>query len=199
MADAVTYYMTPASPYCYLGAERFTALRRRSDLAVAIKPVEGGLLLPATGGLPLAQRHPARKAYRLVELARWRRHLGMRRMNIEPAFFPVDDRLAGRCIVAAARLGHDALALGNALGACVWERQENVADPTVLRAAIGRVGLPGPQILAEAETPACQAAYAANTDKAVARGVFGVPWYVYRDEPFWGQDRLDFLERALIG
>ena len=39
--------------------------------------------------------------------------------------------------------------------------------------------------------------YQALTQEAIERKVFGAPTYVYRDELFWGQDRLDFLDRAL--
>ena len=39
--------------------------------------------------------------------------------------------------------------------------------------------------------------YAVLTQEAIDRGVFGAPTFVYDGELFWGQDRLDFLDRAL--
>ena len=55
--------------------------------------------------------------------------------------------------------------------------------------------LPGEKLVAD--LAAADGAYAANTQRAIDAQVFGAPWYRYRDEPFWGQDRLDFLDRAL--
>ena len=52
-------------------------------------------------------------------------------------------------------------------------------------------------IAARAATPEIAAAYEASTQRAIDAQVFGVPWFVYRGEPYWGQDRLDFLAHAL--
>jgi 2-hydroxychromene-2-carboxylate isomerase len=53
------------------------------------------------------------------------------------------------------------------------------------------------QLAADAASPDSAACYDALTQEAIDRQIFGAPTYVYRDEPFWGQDRLDFLDRAL--
>ncbi|MBM3630108.1 MAG: 2-hydroxychromene-2-carboxylate isomerase, partial [Alphaproteobacteria bacterium] len=50
---------------------------------------------------------------------------------------------------------------------------------------------------AAAQAPEVAAAFDAYTQEAIDREVFGAPTYSYRGELFWGQDRLDFLERAL--
>ncbi|HQU51241.1 MAG TPA: DsbA family protein, partial [Casimicrobiaceae bacterium] len=60
-----------------------------------------------------------------------------------------------------------------------------------------RAGLDAEAIASRAQTPEIQAKLDANTARAIEARVFGSPWYVYRGEPFWGQDRLDFLARAL--
>src|SRR5947207_2397578 len=70
-------------------------------------------------------------------------------------------------------------------------------DAIARRAVAGENGLDGAALLAAADTGAVREEYAANTAEAIARGVFGAPSYVHRGELFWGQDRLDFLERAL--
>ena len=117
----VDCYMSPGSPWTYLGHARFADIARRHGAQINVKPVDFGVIFPQSGGLPLPKRAPQRQAYRLMELRRWKEHLGIA-LVIQPKFFPVDS---------------------------------------------------GPA------------------------GVFGAPSYVYKDEIFWGQDRLEFLERAL--
>jgi 2-hydroxychromene-2-carboxylate isomerase len=195
MAKVVDYYMSPLSPWTYLGAQRFIALARAAGAEIRLKPLNTGEVFAATGGLPLAKRAPARQAYRLVELARWKRHLGLP-MNIQPKHFPVPDRLAAGLIVAARQAGLDAIGLSNALLRAVWEQERDVSDPATLKTILAENGLPE-SLLQAAGSQAVADEIAGNTAEAIGRNVFGVPTYVYRDEPFWGQDRLDFLERAL--
>lgn len=192
----VDYYFTLASPWSYLGHERLIAIARRTDTAIAFKPIDHGRAFPAAGTLRLKDRPPARKAYRLFELKRWRDHLKIP-LVIEPKYFPVDDRLAARMVVAACQAGYDAAALSLAFMRAVWVQEQNIADPETLDHIAGTIGFVGASLRASAETIEVQAAYDANTEEAIARQVFGLPFYIYRDEPFWGQDRLDFLERAL--
>ena len=75
----------------------------------------------------------------------------------------------------------------------VYARKAARATHTLITA----LGLDGPALLDAAESEAVKAAFAADTQEAIDRGVFGAPSYVYKDEIFWGQDRLDFVERAL--
>ena len=72
MSRRLEYFVTPASPYCFLAGPRLVDLAARHGLEVAVLPADMGTVFPATGGLPLGQRSPARRAYRLVELRRWR-------------------------------------------------------------------------------------------------------------------------------
>ncbi len=66
-----------------------------------------------------------------------------------------------------------------------------------MRAIADENGMDGAALVAAADGEAVATAYAANTEEALARGVFGAPSYVYDGELYWGQDRLDFLARAL--
>lgn len=196
MTRTVDYYVSLASPYTYMGGKRLPALAASADVRFDVKPVKGADLLAATGGLPVAKRHPARLAYRLVELARWRDHWDLP-MNIQPKFFPVDDSQAGQMVIAAANAGQDTLALSNAFLACVWEKEQDLADRDTLIAAANGVGLDGAALADSIGDEAIMAAYDRNTTEAIDRQVFGMPWFIYDGMPYWGQDRIDFLERAL--
>jgi len=197
MANVVDYYFTPVSPFMYLGHDRFVDLAEKHGVSIAVKPVDLGKVFEVSGGLPLGKRSPQRQAYRLVELQRWAKLLG-KPMNIQPKFFPVGGDLAAGFVLAAAEQGiQQALALTGAIGRAIWEQDRNVAELTTLTTIAAECGFDSGQLAARAQAPETKGRYATLTDEAVARGVFAAPTYIYRDEMFWGQDRLDFLARAL--
>ena len=196
MVKEILYFMSPSSPYCYMGGPRLAALAARAGARVSIKPIDASVSFPATGGLPVAKRHPSRLAYRLVELARWRDHWGLA-MNIEPKFFPVEAQLASRMIIAQEQAGEAALELSNAILRTVWEGEGNIANGDTLAAIAHDCGLDGAALLERAASEQAESILVGNTEAAIAAGVFGVPWLVFDGTPYWGQDRLDFLARAL--
>jgi 2-hydroxychromene-2-carboxylate isomerase len=154
-------------------------------------------VFPVSGGLPLSKRAPQRQAYRLVELKRWSQFLG-KSMTIQPKYFPANGDLAAYWILAANELGSaQALTLAGAVSRAIWEQERNIADAPTMEIIAQEAGLPVPTLAARAQAPEIAAKYAALTQEAIARGVFGAPTYVVEDELFWGQDRLDFLDRKL--
>ncbi len=196
MSNQVDYYVSLASPYTYMGGRRLPEIIAETGAKFHIKPIKGGPLMAATGGLPVAKRHPARLAYRLVELDRWKRHWSIP-MNIEPKYFPVDDSKAAHMVIAARQGGQDAIALSNAFLACVWEREEDISDTAVLIAAADRAGFDGKALAERIDVKEVAAEHQANTDEAIEREVFGLPWFIHDGVPYWGQDRIRFLARAL--
>ena len=197
MTQTCTYYLAPPSPYVYLGHQRFTDLVRQYQVQVDVRPFDLGRVFGLSGGLPLAKRAPQRQAYRLVELERWSRFLG-KPLNLHPQFFPVGGDPAALLIIAA-KLAHGndaAMDLAGRIGSAVWAEQRNIADEATLAAIAGEAGLDGAALMKAAATAAVQAEYQRYTDDAIAANIFGVPWYVVDGEPYWGQDRLDFVERA---
>lgn len=197
MSHTIDYYFTPQSPWTYLGHERFVAMARAAGATVRVLPADFGAVFPASGGLPLGKRAPQRQAYRLVELARFSQHLGLP-MNIQPKFFPVAGDDASRMIIAVQQ--HDgadaALKLSGAVFRACWAEQRDMADAATLAALLAENGLDA-QRLEQSRGADVQARYAANTQQAIDAGVFGAPSYVIDGEIFWGQDRLDFVERRL--
>ena len=187
------------SPWTYLGHGRLRQIAAAAGASIEVKPVDYGKIFPASGGLPLAKRAPQRQKYRLTELERWRRFLDVP-LVLHPKYFPYDTALASRMILAAKTLGEEAafLLAGAILKGC-WAEERNMADETELASAAQRAGLEGSPLLARARMPETQAAYDRLTEEAIARDVFGAPTYVYKGELFWGQDRLEFLERAVAG
>lgn len=197
MAKTVTYYMTVVSPWTYLGHERLVALCAKHGASIDQKPVDLGRVFPVSGGLPLKQRAPQRQAYRLVELARWQSLLGIP-LNAQPKFVASGPDLAARWTFAA--IEHDArraLEFTSAVMRARWAEERDIAEPSTLAACAERAGLPADALAARAEAPEITVRYDAVTQEAIDRHVFGTPWYVVDGEPFWGQDRLDFVARKL--
>ncbi len=197
MSKQVDYYFTPMSPFVYLGHARFVALAQRHGAAIAVKPINLGQVFPVSGGLPLAKRAPQRQAYRLVEIKRWSSYLQIP-MNPNPRFFPVAGDLAPRWILAALEQDVDlALNLIGALGRAVWAEDRDIGDAATLSEIARGLGGDDAALDERANAPDTGVHYAVLTQEAIDRGVFGAPTYVYGGELFWGQDRLDFLDRAL--
>ena len=194
----VDCYASLNSPWTHLGAARLMAMLARHGATARIHPVDFGTIFPASGGLPLPRRSPLRQAYRLQELERWRRFLGIP-IQLEPRFFPANERLAAHCVIAVRETIGDApaIALAHRVLKALWEEEADTGDQGTLATLIGDVGLDAPSLLQQAGEERWAARRVADTDAALARGVFGAPSYVVGEEIFWGQDRLEFLERRL--
>jgi 2-hydroxychromene-2-carboxylate isomerase len=198
MPQSVDYYFAPQSPWAYLGHQRLRDVAQAAGAAVRVRPVDlGGKVFPISGGLPLGQRAPQRQAYRLVELKRFSEHLGAP-LNLQPRYFPVGGDDASRLIIAVDVLvgAQAALDITGAILAAVWAHERNIADPALLAQLLSEQGLPA-QAMEKSHSQEVQERYEQYTQEAIAAGVFGAPSYVVDGEIFWGQDRLDFLERRL--
>ena len=198
MGLAIDYYFAPQSPWTYLGHLRFWDIARAHGATIRVLPVDlGGKVFPVSGGLPLAKRAPQRQAYRLLELQRFSEWLHVP-LKLEPKFFPVSGDDAARLIIAVdLHDGSDAaMALTDSILRAVWARDLHIADEAVLAALLAERELPARRI-EDAHSQAVQERYEADTQAAIEAGVFGAPSYVVDGELFWGQDRLDFLERRL--
>lgn len=198
MPLTVDYYLAPQSPYVYLGHRRFWDIARRHRATIRVLPMDlGGKVFPVSGGLPLKQRAPQRQAYRLLELKRFGEYLNIP-IHPEPAYFPVAGDDAAKLIVAVdLKDGTEAaMRLVTAVTRAVWAEQRNIADEAVLAALLRESELPSSRI-EDAHSQTVHERYEANTQQAIDAGVFGAPSYVIDGELFWGQDRLDFVERRL--
>lgn len=198
MAKTVDYYASLISPWTYLGSQRLEQIAAKHGATVRIFPVDFGVVFPATGGLPLAKRAPERQRYRLMELERWRKHLGVK-LTIHPKFFPANENLAAQAtwVLKLEQGDPAAIKLAHAVLRAVWAEEKNIADPDTLKDVIAGAGFDADALLAKAAAPEIAERRKQESEAAVARGVFGAPSFVYNDEIFWGQDRLEFLDRAL--
>ena len=198
MSHSVDYYFAPQSPWAYLGHQRFQNILKKSGASVRVMPIDlGGKVFPISGGLPLGQRAPQRQAYRLTELARFSKWLGAP-LHLKPTFFPVSGDDAAKLIIAVdMAVGADAaMNISGAILSAVWSQQRNIADEKTLAELLHEQHLPA-ACLEQTYSQAVHERYESYTQMAIDAGVFGAPSYVLAGEIFWGQDRLDFVERAL--
>jgi carboxymethylenebutenolidase len=198
MPLTVDYYLAPQSPWTYLGHQRFADMARAAGAQVRVLPMDlGGRVFPVSGGLPLSKRAPQRQAYRLLELKRFSEWLQVPLVP-EPRYFPVSGDDAARLIVAVdmADGTEAAMRLTGAVLRAVWAEERHIADEAVLAALLREQGLSAAR-LDDAHTQRVHVRYEENTQRAIDAGVFGAPSYVIDGEIFWGQDRLDFVERRV--
>ncbi|MEX0964819.1 MAG: 2-hydroxychromene-2-carboxylate isomerase [Pseudohongiellaceae bacterium] len=195
MQNSIDYYLSLISPWSYLGHERLIKIADQHHAALSIWPVDFSIIFPSTGGIPLPKRSDQRKAYRLQELRRWREYLQID-LNLEPQHFPVSDKLAASMVVKLRE--QDAAAAIRLAGACLracWVEERDISDLDTLRSIAAEQQLDGDSLLVDTEL--ALDTIAKDSEKAVELGVFGAPSYRFNGQLFWGQDRLDFLQRAL--
>tara|TARA_B100000676_G_C17662085_1_gene621962 strand:+ start:50 stop:652 length:603 start_codon:yes stop_codon:yes gene_type:complete len=196
MSQLITYHFTLNSPWSYLGDRRLSEIAVRHGATVVHKPTNFSLVFPETGGLPLPKRAPARKAYRQQELERWRTYLGIPLIK-NPDNFPSNERNGIGMVIAAINDGLDVSDLVNAIMTALWAEDRNIGDEATLINIANAQGLDGQGLLAAGRDDAIEAQWLQNSKDALTAGVFGAPTYALGKQLFWGQDRLEFLDRAL--
>jgi carboxymethylenebutenolidase len=195
LSKSIDYYLSLISPWSYLGHERLQKMAKEYGTEIKVHPVDLSIIFPATGGIPLPKRSLQRIEYRMQELIRWRDHLKLP-LTLNPRHFPVRDRQAAIMVVNLREQDPAAATdLAGALLRAVWVEQRDISDQETLLTIARENNQDGNELLSN---PArCENTIAKDTEEAVSRGIFGAPSYVYRDQIYWGQDRLDFLYRSL--
>jgi 2-hydroxychromene-2-carboxylate isomerase len=196
MTQQITYFFSLVSPWAFIGHEHFMDMAARNALAVEYRPMDLLAVFGETGGVPLPKRHPSRLKYRSLELQRWRAERGLE-FNLKPKVFPFNPSLADRLVIAQIDRGEDPEPFIRSVFSAIWREDKDLAEDAVLRELLARVGRDPDALMARAESEEIKARYGTNTREAVEGGVFGSPCYIFQGEHFWGQDRIEMLERAV--
>ena len=198
----VSCYYSLSSPWAYFAGPRQDDIVRRHRVKLVLKPFDFQEVVPRTGGVPLRTRPEPRRTYHALELDRWRKYLGMP-LNLTPKYYPADGKPSGWnkppgwMVIAAQERGLDAPRLSHALLRALWAEERDTSKPEVRIAVANEHGLPGEELQKEETSSRVQSLYETYSEEAENLGVFGAPTYVLNGERFWGQDRLEFLDRAL--
>lgn len=194
--NTVTHYYSLLSPWVYLGWPDLVRITTQHGARLQHAPVRLPEVFAANGGVPGSRKSAAKQRYRRMELERWAEFRGVT-LHPEPSHHPFDDALASALVVAAEREGDHGHRLAYAMMRKLWKDDADLADAGTLRGIVADEGLDADTLFAAAEAPEVARRLDENTRAAVDHGVFGVPTYAVGGEIFWGQDRLDFVERKV--
>ena len=194
----IEYYYGIPSPFAYLGSEKFQNIvkKYKAEIVEKLCDLVGGIFAK-TGGIPVPQRSAQRQKYRLDEMKRWGEFLNIK-INLKPKYFPPKDpHISGKYTIAADLLGIK-LIFGHELLKQLWSEEKDISDEKNIETVSNNFKIDFKELSALAKSENVSKIYADNTAEAVEKNVFGSPTYIFNNELFWGQDRLEFLERALV-
>ncbi len=196
--STIDFYFSTLSPYAYLAGTRLEQVAARQNAQINYKPMDIMALFGRTGGTPPKERHVSRQEYRLIELERQAKNNGLA-IKLKPAHWPTNAAPSSYAIIAAQSAGGGDLgALVHGLMRAVWAEERDIAQDDVIKSCLQSAGFD--PALADSGLLAGAERYAQNLEDAVKAGVFGAPFYVTEDGArFWGQDRIEDLERHLAG
>ena len=205
--SVIHYFYSIRSSFTYLGAAHLNALAERHGLTIRHAPMDLAALVASYGdsigqrahaGARVFEANPAREAYTRLEYRRWSKHRGIP-INEDPSHHYGTRELPTGVVIACQRQARGADQVSHALLQALWRDDLDIADPEVVAEIIDGLGLglDAARLCREAMTPSVQAEMQANTEEAKECGIFGAPTYIFAGEPFFGQDRLDFLEEAI--
>ncbi|ALL14524.1 2-hydroxychromene-2-carboxylate isomerase [Caulobacter henricii] len=198
MSKTIDFIFDFGSPNAYLAWKVLPDIAARHGAEIRLIPCLLGGIFKLTGNqAPMVAFGgvKGKMAYEMLETRRFIATHGLTAFQFNP-HFPVNTLLLMRGMVAAQRLGVGEAYLGAMLQG-MWEQGLKLDDPEVFTAALDRAGLDGAALLAATGEPEVKAELAANTDAAVARGVFGIPSFFVGDEMFFGKERLGQVEAEL--
>ncbi len=194
----IDYYFATVSPYTYLAGNALEEIAARHGATINYKPLDIVALFARTGGIHPKDRHVSRQEYRLQDLQRRAARAGLP-LNLKPAFWPANTAPSSYAIIAAQNAGGGDLgALVHSITAACWAGDKNIANDDVIRDCLSAAGF-GPELVNSGMLEGAET-YARNLEDAVSAGAFGAPFYITdTDQRFWGQDRLEDLDRYLAG
>lgn len=191
----IDYFCFPISPFNYLAGGRLEEVAAKHGAAVTYKPFALLKVFERYGTLPPGQRPESKQIHRLQEIERCAEMNGMP-VNPKPAHFPTNPVPAMSALIAAQNAGGGNVGgvLQGFLRAC-WAEEKDIADDAVIAEVLTANGfdasLANSGLLTGSET------IERNTSEALERGVFGAPTFLIDDQVFWGQDRIEHLDRYL--
>ena len=184
-----------SSPFAYLGATQMQRVCEGHELVWRPFFLGGLFKTIGTPPVPLATFPEAKARLVMFDQYRWADHWGVDFKF--PSRFP---QLTVKPLRVVLQVPEDKIGpLSLAFFDVMWVNDGDLTDEATLGQVIEAQGLDADALLAGTRDPAVKARLLDNTDEAARRGVVGAPTSIVNDMVFWGQDRLDFVRRALDG
>ena len=196
MNNILDYYFATPSPWAYLATPRIIELKDKYNLEVNWKPADLMEIFSIHGVANVKDRPKPVQLNRLTELGRWSKFLNIP-LIIQPKYFPVDPTLSHKVIILAQKNNIDMNNLIFSFQKAVWAEEKDISDENVILEICKNNNFDSRSIIADANSEEIQNAYKNNTQEALDKNVWGSPTFIYKNELFWGQDRIEFLERAI--
>jgi len=194
----IEYFYSTHSAFAYLGSTRFMTIAQQSQRKILHKPVNLGAVVQAARGHGFKEFSKAHRGYFFGrEIERWAEFRQAPAVKHRPIHHDNDLSLSSGMIIAALEAGLNADNLAHAILQAHWRDDADHADPDTLVRLASECGYDAEMLLTRARDPEIQQIFQANTDEAIARSVFGSPTYFVDGDMFYGQDRLELIERAL--
>lgn len=194
----IDYFYSAHSAYAYLGARKLYQICAALGVELNHVPIQLSPVVEAAGGAPFAGRTQAHVDYFFGrEIERWAEWRGVPVISFRPTHHDNPLDLPNGMIIAAQEAGEDVDALSFAILQAHWRDDADIADAETLKRLATGIGMAADPLLDAARSAPVQAIHRTNTETAIALPVFGSPTYVVDGDPFYGQDRLDLIERAL--
>ena len=189
--------MSHGSPWTFLGHKKVNEISKINNCELDIMPVNYGEIFPVSGGLPVHKRPLQRQKYRLQELKRWSEFLKIK-LNPEPKHFPSRSLLPSKVIISVKILNFENVNdIAYAIMEGLWIKEMNIDDPKNLKKILTRFIKTADEVIDFSESKQVEKEMNKYTKEAIDLAVFGAPTYIIDDQIYWGQDRLDFLERYI--
>lgn len=195
MAQPIDFYFEFASPYGYLASLRIDSIAAAYDREVAWRPIMLGAALKQTGTGP-NMHLPLKGPYLLHDAPRFARLLDAQ-FKLPPVM-PMNSLAASRAYWWLQAQDADmAKGFAQAVYFAHWGEGRDMSTPEQVAEVGETLGLAAAELIAATQDPAIKARLKDETERSLERGVFGSPFIFVDEEPFWGADRLDQVERWL--
>jgi len=195
---AIEYFFSAHSAFAYLGSARLKAIAEAAGAGIIYKPMDLHAVLEAIGRADFAGRPKAHKAYYFKrEIDRWAEFRDAPVLGYRPTHHDNDTSLSNGMLIAGLQQGLDIGELAHAMLEGHWRYDADLDNRDTLASLAEKAGFEPVPLLAAALSEEIQSIYRANTRDAINRSVFGSPTYFVDGDMFYGQDRLELVERAL--
>lgn len=194
----IEYFYSAHSAFAYLGSRTLMEICRRHGADLIHRPILLSPVVEAQGSLPWGDRTQAHVDYFFGrEIERWAELRGVDVVFHRPTYHDEDYSLASGMIIALGETGRDTDAMAHRILEAHWRDDADLSDTETLWQIATDLGHDADTLLATAATDTVQAQLHANSDAAKAAPVFGSPTYIVNGDAFYGQDRLELVDRAL--
>jgi 2-hydroxychromene-2-carboxylate isomerase len=191
---AIDFYLDFISSFGYLARGRLLEIARRFDLAVSYHPVDLKRLKLAAGNTgPSTSAIPAKLKYMTTDFLRW---ADFYELKIVSSLSGAQTGVFNRGLYLAMERNQADAYVEHAWN-CIWRDGLDPGAESSEAELEARMGWLAGELNAFANAPVIMDRYSAQTEAASSRGVFGVPTFMIGEQMWWGNDRLDFLERYL--